>query len=106
MTGVDHHALLRSAPQTFAHGWTDSPAAALAWMLQKFGDFSAAGPLALDRDALLTNLSLYWFTRTFGSSAWPYYNSTGFAWPTGSAAVPTGVYSGAPGIRRLAERAA
>ncbi|MBF6176414.1 epoxide hydrolase family protein [Nocardia blacklockiae] len=108
MHGVDHHALLRAAPQTFDFGWTDSPAAALAWMLQKFHDFSAAGALdaAIDRDAFLTNLSVYWFTRTFGTSAWTYYESTGFAWPTGSAAVPTGVYSGPPGIRRLAERTA
>ncbi|MBB5913872.1 pimeloyl-ACP methyl ester carboxylesterase [Nocardia transvalensis] len=107
--GVDHHALLRSAPQTFAYGWTDSPVAALSWMLQKFHDFSAAGALAeaIDRDALLTNISLYWFTETFATSAWSYYDSTGFGWPTGSPTVPTGVYSGdAPSIRRLAERTA
>ncbi|WP_280255507.1 epoxide hydrolase family protein [Nocardia wallacei] len=108
VTGVDHHALLRSAPQTFDFGWSDSPVAALAWMWQKFHDFSAAGPLAdaIDRDAFLTNLSIYWFTRSFGTSAWPYYDSIGFAWPRGSAAVPTGVYSGPPGVRRLAERTA
>ncbi|MGV9674297.1 epoxide hydrolase family protein [Nocardia sp. NPDC003482] len=102
--GVDHHALLRSAPQTFAYGWDDSPAAALAWMLQKFGDFGGLGGIA--RDALLTNLSVYWFTRTFATSSWPYYETTEFRWPTGSSTVPTGVYSGAPGIRRLAERTA
>ncbi|MBF6328867.1 epoxide hydrolase family protein [Nocardia transvalensis] len=108
MHGVDHHALLRSAPQTFAYGWNDSPAAALAWMLQKFHDFSGTGPLedAIARDALLTNLSVYWFTETFGTSAWSYYETSGIAWPTGSSTVPTGVYSGAPGIRRLAERTA
>ncbi len=27
--GVDHHALLGAAPQTFAYGWHDSPAAAI-----------------------------------------------------------------------------
>ncbi|WP_460697042.1 epoxide hydrolase family protein [Nocardia thraciensis] len=109
MNGVDHHALLRSAPQTFSYGWNDSPVAALGWMLQKFHDFSAAGALdeAIDRDALLTNASLYWFTETFGTSAWSYYATGEFAWPTGSATVPTGVYSGdAPSIRRLAERTA
>ncbi|MFD0886199.1 epoxide hydrolase, partial [Streptosporangium algeriense] len=107
MNGVDHHALLRAAPQTFAYGWHDSPVAALAWMTQKFHEFNASGrPLeqVIDRDQLLTNVSLYWFTGTFGSSAWPYYESTGFDWPQGQAAVPTGVYSGPPGIRRLAER--
>lgn len=107
MTGVDHHALLRAAPQTFAYGWHDSPVAALAWMMQKFNEFSFGGKLpeeALDRDLLLTNVSLYWFTGTFGSSSWFMYDSTEFGWPEGQKAVPTGVYSGAPGIRRLAER--
>ncbi|RDI63034.1 epoxide hydrolase family protein [Nocardia pseudobrasiliensis] len=108
MHGVDHHALLRSAPQTFGYGWNDSPTAALAWMLQKFHDFSAAGALdeSIDRDALLTNLSVYWFTRTFATSSWSYYETSESAWPTGSATVATGVYSGDPGIRRLAERTA
>lgn len=107
MTGVDHHALLRAAPQTFAYGWQDSPAAALAWMAQKFHEFNtSSGPFleVIDRDAFLTNLSVYWFTGTFGPSSWPMYDSTGFAWPKGQTVAPTGVYSGPPGIRRLAER--
>ena len=107
MTGVNHHALLKAAPQTFAYGWHDSPVAALAWFTQKFAEFSASPrPLfeVLDRDLFLTNLSVYWFTRTFGSSSWPMYDSTGFAWPTGQKDAPTGVFSGPPGIRRLAER--
>jgi pimeloyl-ACP methyl ester carboxylesterase len=107
MNGVDHHALLRAAPQTFAYGWQDSPVAALAWMVQKFHEFNATGePLdrVIDRDLLLTNVSLYWFTGTSGSSSWPMYDSTGFSWPRGQRAVPTGVYSGPPGLRRLAER--
>ncbi|MBO3744989.1 alpha/beta fold hydrolase [Streptosporangiaceae bacterium NEAU-GS5] len=107
-TGVDHHALLRAAPQTFAYGWHDSPLAALAWMTQKFHEFNAGGrPLdeAIDRDLFLTNLSVYWFTGTFGSSSWPMYDTAGgLGWPKGQKAVPTGVYSGPPGIRRLAER--
>jgi pimeloyl-ACP methyl ester carboxylesterase len=107
MNGVDHHALLRAAPQTFAYGWHDSPVAALAWMTQKFHEFNPTGKRleqVIDRDLFLTNVSLYWLTGTFGSSAWPYYESTGFGWPEGQLAVPTGVYSGPPGIRRLAER--
>ncbi|MFD1543567.1 epoxide hydrolase family protein [Nonomuraea guangzhouensis] len=107
VNGVDHHALLRTAPQTFAYGWNDSPLAALAWMTQKFHEFNASGrPLeqAIDRDLFLTNVSLYWFTGTFGTSAWPYYDSSGFGWPEGQTVAPTGVYSGPPGIRRFAER--
>ncbi|MFC3995688.1 epoxide hydrolase family protein [Nocardiopsis sediminis] len=107
MNGVDHHALLRAAAQTFAYGWQDSPVAALAWMVQKFKEFTpidATPEQVIDRDLFLTNLSVYWFTGTFGSSSWPMYDSTGFGWPAGSAAAPTGVYSGPPGVRRLAER--
>jgi pimeloyl-ACP methyl ester carboxylesterase len=107
MSGVNHHALLKAAPQTFAYGWHDSPVAALAWMVQKFKEFStAAEPLeqVLDRDALLTNLSVYWFTRTFGTSSWPMYDAAEFSWPAGQTAAPTGVFTGPPGIRRFAER--
>ncbi len=107
MTGVDHHGLLRAAPQTFSYGWQDSPVAALAWLTQKFHEFNSSGrPLfeAIDRELFLTNLSLYWFTGTFGSSSWPMYGTTASSWPAGQDRVPTGVYSGPPGIRRLAER--
>ncbi|WP_166350224.1 epoxide hydrolase family protein [Phytoactinopolyspora limicola] len=109
--GVDHHTLLRVAPQTFAHGWHDSPVALLAWMLEKFHEFTPMAEVpedVIDRDHILTNVSLYWFTGTSGTSSWPMYNGLsddGFVWPTGQAKVPTGVYSGGPALfRRLAER--
>ncbi|MCO5997450.1 epoxide hydrolase family protein [Actinoallomurus rhizosphaericola] len=105
--GVDHHALLRAAPQTFAYGWHDSPVALLAWLTQKFKEFAytvAVPEDAIDRDLLLTNVTLYWLTGTSGSSSWFMYDSERFVWPKGQSAVPTGVYSGPPGIRRLAER--
>ncbi|MEV0683043.1 epoxide hydrolase [Nocardia sp. NPDC050378] len=109
--GVDHHALLRTAPQTFALGWNDSPVALLAWMMQKFQEFTPMAELAedvIDRDHLLTTVSLYWFTQTTGTSSWPMYNGLrdgGFGWPTGQNLVPTGVYGGdSPLMRKLAER--
>ncbi len=109
--GVDHHTLLRAAPQTFAHAWHDSPVALLAWMLQKFREFTPMADVpedVMNRDHVLTNVSLYWFTGTSGSSSWPMYEGLGddgFAWPTGQKAVPTGVYGGGSALmRRLAER--
>ncbi|MFD8249459.1 epoxide hydrolase family protein [Nocardia sp. NPDC059691] len=109
--GVDHHVLLRPAPQTFAHAWTDSPVGLLAWLMQKFTEFA---PLAdrvedvISRDQLLTNVSLYWFTGTAASSSWPMYNGLGdggFTWPKGQKAAPTGTYGGGSALmRRLAER--
>ncbi|WP_069164025.1 epoxide hydrolase family protein [Nocardia altamirensis] len=112
MTGVDHHALLRVAPQTFAHAWTDSPVGLLGWLMHKFDEFTYLAERAedvMDRDDLLTNVSLYWFTNTAGSSSWPMYNGLGadgrFGWPKGQKQVPTGVYGGGSALMlRLAER--
>jgi epoxide hydrolase len=112
--GVDHHALLRAAPQTFSYAWNDSPAGLLAWLTQKFKEFTYLVPTpdqAIDRDLILTNASLYWFTGTSGSSSWPMYERLtiaedgGFAWPKGQKRVPSGVYGGGSALmRRLAER--
>ncbi|WP_280232638.1 epoxide hydrolase family protein [Nocardia cyriacigeorgica] len=109
--GVDHHTLLRAAPQTFAHAWTDSPVGLLAWMMQKLHEFT---PMAervedvIDRDHLLVNIALYWFTDTAGTSSWPMYNGLGedgFDWPKGQRLVPTGTYGGSSALmRRLAEK--
>lgn len=109
--GVDHHTLLRAAPRTFAHAWTDSPVGLLAWLMQKFAEFT---PMAdhvedvINRDHLLVNASLYWFTDTAGTSSWPMYEGLadgGFGWPAGQTLVPTGVYGGGSALmRRLAER--
>lgn len=111
MTGVNHHVLLHDAPQTFAAAWTDSPVGLLAWLVHKFKEFS---PLAenledaVERDHLLTNISIYWFTNTAATSSWPMYNGLGddgFAWPAGQQLVPVGTYGGGSALmRRLAER--
>jgi epoxide hydrolase len=110
--GVDHHALMRSAPQTFAYAWHDSPVGLLAWMMQKFQEFTPSAELpehAMERDHMLTNVSLYWFTGTSGTSSWPGYlgigDDGGFLWPKGQNVAPTGVYGDAPAFcRRLAAR--
>jgi len=53
-------------PQTLAYGLTDSPAGQLAWIAEKFEEGSDQ---AVDRDQLLTNVSVYWFTRSGASAA-------------------------------------
>jgi pimeloyl-ACP methyl ester carboxylesterase len=66
-------------PQTLAYGLTDSPVAQLAWIVEKFrawSDPEADLPEdAVDLDLLLTNVSLYWFTRTGASAAHFLYDS-------------------------------
>jgi epoxide hydrolase len=60
-------------PQTLAYGLNDSPVAQLAWIVEKFKEWTnPAAELpedAVDRDQLLTNVSIYWFTGTGASAA-------------------------------------
>ncbi|HEV7650377.1 MAG TPA: hypothetical protein VGP26_19695 [Actinophytocola sp.] len=61
---------------------------------------------AVDRDQLLTNVSLYWLTGTAATSTWLYYDGLA-GMPAGQRAVPSGNAAFGlpnPGIRRLAER--
>ncbi|MFI1396087.1 epoxide hydrolase family protein [Streptomyces sp. NPDC020681] len=63
-------------PQTLAYGLTDSPVGQLAWIAEKFHEWTdtrEGKDDAVDRDRLLTNVMLYWLTRTAGSSARLYY---------------------------------
>jgi pimeloyl-ACP methyl ester carboxylesterase len=101
-----------SKPQTLAYGLTDSPVGLAAWILEKFRTWSDCGgdlDRSYDRADLLTNLTVYWATRTIGSSMRLYYEtarSSTAAW--GRVEVPTGMaMSGAdmfPTPRAWAER--
>jgi pimeloyl-ACP methyl ester carboxylesterase len=98
-------------PQTLAYGLTDSPTGQLAWIVEKFKEWTHPSTelpeKAIDRDRMLTNVMLYWLNRAGGSSAQLYYESMHSSnWPTPSA-VPTGVAVFAEDIpiRRFAEQA-
>lgn len=63
-------------PQTLALGLTDSPVGLAAWVLEKFRIWSDCdGDLdkRFSRDDLLTNLMLYWTTRSIHSAIRVYY---------------------------------
>ena len=82
-------------PQTLAYGLADSPIGQLSWIVEKFEAWTNVdAPLpedAVDRDQLLTNVSLYWFTRTAGSAANFIYEASHSASPWGAgSALPTG----------------
>ncbi len=65
-------------PQTLAYALTDSPVGQLAWIAEKFKEWTDSRDRpedAVDRDQLLTNVTLYWLTGTAGSSARLYYES-------------------------------
>ncbi|MBN0043809.1 epoxide hydrolase [Streptomyces actuosus] len=73
-TGYFHQQATR--PQTLAYGLTDSPVGQLAWIVEKFREWTDCRQVpeeAVDRDRLLTNVMLYWLTGTAGSSARIYY---------------------------------
>ncbi|KAJ3368998.1 hypothetical protein GGF31_005959 [Allomyces arbusculus] len=60
-----------TTPQTPAYALNDSPVGLLAWLYEKFSQWThqAGEPdLFLPRDTMLTNISLYWFTQTIASS--------------------------------------
>ncbi|MFJ6838616.1 epoxide hydrolase family protein [Streptomyces sp. NPDC091209] len=69
-------ALQSTRPQTLAYALTDSPVGQLAWIAEKFRQWTDSKDRpedAVDRDLLLTNVMLYWLTGTAGSSARIYY---------------------------------
>jgi epoxide hydrolase len=106
------NAIQSTRPQTLAFGLHDSPVGQLAWIAEKFTEWTdPAVEESVDRDLLLTNVSLYWFTGTAGSSANLYWEVAHdpAAWaPKDRSPVPLGVALGVTDItiRRYADREA
>ncbi|WP_406174205.1 epoxide hydrolase family protein [Streptomyces canus] len=97
--GTGYAVLHSTRPQTLAYALTDSPVGQLAWIVEKFQEWTDSAELpeeAVDRDRLLTNVMLYWLTGTAGSAARIYYeraHATGgrAARPTEPSTAPTAV---------------
>ncbi len=71
-------AMHRTRPQTAAVGLTDSPAGLAAWIVEKLRSWSDLGPSGdlesvYTRDEILTDITIYWFTETIGSSMRMYH---------------------------------
>ncbi len=82
-------------PKVLSTGLNDSPMALAAWLLQLYNDFGDKEKNVFDRfkkDALLSNVSIYWFTQTIYSSMRIYSeDSNGFGQPvTQKVSVPVG----------------
>lgn len=71
--GLGYITIQSTRPQTLAYALTDSPVGQLAWIVEKFKEWT--DPMrelpddAVNRDQLLTNVSLYWFTGTAASAS-------------------------------------
>jgi pimeloyl-ACP methyl ester carboxylesterase len=109
--GNGYFQIQSTRPQTLSYALTDSPAGQLAWIVEKFKEWTNTGHAlpedAIARDEILADVSVYWFTGTAGSTANLYYESMHSGdWPTPSP-VPTGVavFAEDIAIRRYAERA-
>jgi epoxide hydrolase len=111
--GTGYADLQSSRPQTIAYALNDSPVGQLAWIVEKFWEWTDPARTlpddAVDRDHLLTDVTIYWLTGTGATSAHLYYEvraesessplPSRSATPTGIALFPTD-----PTIRRIAER--
>lgn len=93
MQGEMAYAMLHSTkPQTLAVGLNDSPAGLAAWIVEKFwrwGDHGGDLEGVFGRDALLTNLTIYWATETINSSIRLYYETVRNPGRWGASQVPT-----------------
>ncbi|MER0243903.1 epoxide hydrolase family protein [Streptomyces sp. HSW2009] len=87
-------AVQSTRPQTLGYALHDSPVGQLAWIVEKFKEWtdSVGTPeTAVDRDHMLTNVTLYWLTGTAGSSARLYKESARVWGAAEESHVPTGM---------------
>ena len=71
-----YSAIQSTKPQTLAFALNDSPAGLCAWILEKrrtWSDCSGDVERRFSKDDLLTTMSIYWFTQSYGTSARYYY---------------------------------
>ena len=109
--GTGYAIIQSTRPQTLGFGLTDSPAGQLAWIVEKFKEWTDPAfelpEEAVDRDVMLTNVSVYWLTGTATSSA-RLYKEGRASWGQQAerSEVPSGVavFPGDFGIRAIAER--
>lgn len=107
--GNGYFQIQATRPSTLGFALNDSPVGQLAWIVDKFKEWTHPSSelleRSIDRDRMLTNVMLYWLTGTGASSAHLYYERIHSAhWPAPSTA-PTGVAAFAEdiSIRHFAE---
>jgi pimeloyl-ACP methyl ester carboxylesterase len=73
---VSHFTVQSTDPQTLAYALVDSPVGTAAWLWERRRAWSDCGGdllAAYDRDILCTLASIYWLTRTIGTSLRTYW---------------------------------
>ncbi len=92
--GMAYHKLQSTKPQTIAYGFQDSPVGFLAWILEKYWEWSYHEDdlwKVIDKDFQLNTVTLYWLSDSIFSSSLTYYinNKYGIDWKTDPISVPT-----------------
>ncbi|HSA52094.1 MAG TPA: epoxide hydrolase [Yinghuangia sp.] len=104
--GTGYSKIQSTRPQTLGYGLADSPSGQLAWIVEKFCEWTDCDghpENALTRDQMLDNITLYWLTGTAASSARLYWES--FRTPDlGAVHAPTGCSIFPREIVRLSRR--
>jgi pimeloyl-ACP methyl ester carboxylesterase len=95
--GSGYLGIMNSRPQTIGYGLVDSPLLQLAWVAEKFHEWTA---LPIDRDQMLTTVSLYWFTGSGASAAHTLYEQAHASGWGAPAAVPQ-AFGADETVRRL-----
>jgi pimeloyl-ACP methyl ester carboxylesterase len=98
--GSGYLAIQNSRPQTIGYGLVDSPLLQLAWIAEKVHEWT---DLPVDRDQLLTTVSLYWFTRSGATAAHTLYEQAHSSDWGAPPAVPQGfaVFGADETVRKL-----
>ena len=98
--GSGYLAIQNSRPQTIGYGLADSPLLQLAWIAEKVHEWT---DLPVDRDQLLTTVSLYWFTGSGASAAHTLYEQAHSSDWGAPPAVPQGfaVFGADQTVRKL-----
>jgi pimeloyl-ACP methyl ester carboxylesterase len=98
--GSGYLAIQNSRPQTIGYGLADSPLLQLAWIAEKVHEWT---DLPVDRDQLLTTVSLYWFTGSGATAAHTLYDQAHSAEWGAPPAVPQGfaVFGADQTVRKL-----
>ena len=94
-----YSALQTTKPQTLTYAINDSPVGLCAWILEKrrtWSDCNGNVEKRFTKDELLTTMTLYWVTQSFGTSARYYYEALHNPWKpshdrTPVVEAPTGV---------------
>lgn len=99
-----YQALQAATPQTIGYALTDSPVGQLAWIAERFAQWTDPRTPVSD-DRMLTDISLYWLTATAASSARLHHDAgrgnTPCRVPLGVAVLPQDITQS---VRPLAER--